>query len=157
MLATVFVASVVIFYDGLFKYIPLGNGVTWEYSWRYWEEGKPRSSLTKNGRGVVGPAAGMRLWGAYPYIAGTFVVHDETGFRHVNFLYNIDEDQAAFYNDWQVIEGKHLLPLTSQMLVSFWDLAGFYKKPKKLEALRDALKPPDTSKPSETSETTDGL
>ena len=76
ILVALLASGVVIFYHAVFKCVSLGNDITWEYSWRHWEANKPDSALMRNGSFVVGPHSFMELWGAYPYIAGKFVVYD---------------------------------------------------------------------------------
>ena len=143
-----FAAVTAIYYNAVFKYVPLGNDIKWEYSWRYWEGQKALSALSKNGRIMVGPHSFMELWGAYPYIAGKFLAMDfEEGLVNRYFVYDIATDQVAFYNDWQEI--KEPLRFTLQDVVSFWDVSGPWKKTEKLKALRTALEPPETSETPE--------
>ena len=150
MIVAVLAAVVVIFYYAVFKYVSLGNDITWEYAWHYWKGQKPTSALKKDGRVVVGFHSFMELWGAYPYIAGKFVAYEPVDedtldivMSVVYFVYDVSTNQVTYYKDWQEITEKYALRFTVEDMVVFWDLAGPWKNSEKLEALRNALKPPD--------------
>ena len=126
-----------VYYKMTHRYVPLGNGVTWEFRSGYLGGYSSTYSLKKNGKVALTSRGTQLLWGKYPYIWGDS--HDGL------FIYDVRDGSLAHYGDWKSAGKKYSIDISSSDFVTFEDLNGQWAKAEKLEALRKALKPPDPS------------